>query len=431
MLAMSRNWFYVATILIVVAFYAGEFVEQYRCQHFSCDDTLATNAKEVIKKIRGGVKTFPDLNATHDAKLVNESQSSIISNTGLSNKTFLIPFLSSTTDESVHNETLTVSWEEKMIEYFLTTKCKVAPPGLQELTWLKQIFVLIGVQKGGTKAIHTFLEENPQFVSRCDKKVATREIFFFNRITEVNGEIDQLELQKQYASIIKNKCPLAVADLESNSSKMYLDDTPLYIQDSHEIPQLLNCVAPNSKVMAILRNPTDRAFSHYNFYLDRNWCIDRSFDEWVDINIKHLKESGIVNAKDPYEELLAWEKYNNNSLHRENRKCETFVTRGLYAIQLLHFKIALKAANRSEADLHVISSESLLGNQKQHEYDKILQFLGLAPHTLLHQGAVHKTAYERTMNETTRTRLNAFFRPYNLRLYELLKWDPIWEKQTF
>jgi Sulfotransferase domain len=333
--------------------------------------------------------------------------------------------------ELLNNESSSTTWKEKMIQYFSATKCKSAPPEFQDLTWLKQIFVLIGVQKGGTKALHTFLEENPQFVSRCDEKVATKELFFFNNITGMNGEIDQLELQKKYADLIQTKCPLAVADLVSNSSKMYLDDTPLYIQDSNEIPQLMNCVTPKSKIMAILRNPTDRAFSHFNFYLDRNWCMERTFDEWVDLNIYQLTESGVVQAKDPYEELLAWERYNKNPQYRGTRKCLTFVTRGLYAIQLLHFMTALKAVNRSEADLHVISSESLIGDQKQQEYDKVLQFLGLAPHTLHHIGAVHKTVYERTMNETTRVKLNSFFRPYNLRLYEMLNWDPIWEKNSF
>ena len=425
---MIRHWLYASTILFVVVFYAGELVGQYRCQHFDFHNTLAVSAKDVIHKISGGVKNRDKLDAKLDDFFSNKSQSSIVKSSELENSTTLIEV---TEAESLNDDSSAITWKEKMIQYFSATKCTLAPPEVQGPTWLKQMFVLIGVQKAGTKALHTFLEENPQFVSRCDDKMATRELFFFNNITGMNGEIDQLELQKQYADLIQMKCPLAVADLQSNSSKMYLDDTPLYMQDSHQIPQLINCVTPNSKIMAILRNPTDRAFSHFNFYLDRNWCTEKSFDEWVDININQLTVSGVLQAKDPYEELLTWERYNTNPFNRGLRKCQTFVTRGLYAIQLLHYMTALTAANRSEADLHVISSESLVGDQKQQEYDKVLDFLGLAPHRLHHEGAVHKTVYERTMNETTRIKLNSFFRPYNLRLYEMLRWDPIWENNTF
>jgi Sulfotransferase domain len=323
-------------------------------------------------------------------------------------------------------DSLDYSWKEKMLQFFSTKYCSYAPSDFQPAKWLRQIVIMIGVQKGGTKAIHTFLEENPLFASRCSRYQATKEMFFFNNKTHLLNNIDQRELQLEYAKQFRMQCPRAVTSLNRNASKVYLDDTPNYMQDSHEIPQLINCVIPNSKMMAILRNPTDRAYSHYNFYLKRNWCTERTFDEWVDINIKELINFGIVDALDPYEELVAWKKYNDNRTNRGLRKCRTFVTRGLYAIQLLHFITALEAAGRSSLNLHVILSEELSGNMQQEEYDKVVNFLGLAPHRLLHNGPVHKTKYETTMNQITRMKLDAFFRPYNFRLYDMLGWDPVW-----
>jgi Sulfotransferase domain len=325
-------------------------------------------------------------------------------------------------------DSLDYSWEKKMLEFFSTKHCSYAPSDFQPAKWLQQIVIMIGVQKGGTKAIHTFLEENPMFASRCSEEKATKEIFFFSNKTHLLNNIEQRELQIAYSDTFQSMCPLAVSTLESNSSKMYVDDTPNYMQDSHEIPQLINCVMPRAKILAILRNPTDRAFSHYNFYLKRNWCTERTFDEWVDINIKELTYAGIVNASDPYEELLAWKNYNNNRINRGLRKCRTFVTRGLYSIQLLHFMSALEAAGRSRSDLHVLLSEKLSGDTKQVEYDTLVEFIQLAPHTLHHNKTIHATNYEAVMNESTQVKLETFFRPYNFRLYEMLDWDPVWEK---
>lgn len=190
--------------------------------------------------------------------------------------------------------------------------------------------------------------------------------------------------------------------------------------------QLLNCVMPKTKIMAVLRNPTERAFSHYNFYLERQWCTNKSFDEWMDINVQELAHAGVLTAKNPYEELLAWERYNTDPRYRDSRKCKTFVTRGMYAIRLLHFVPALEAAGRPRSDLHVIHSEDLQGTKRQEEYDKILSFLDLPPHTLEGQGSVHKTVYESSIDSSTREKLDKFYRPYNSRLYKLLDWDHVW-----
>lgn len=322
---------------------------------------------------------------------------------------------------------IAIDTKQWMLSYFSSKTCRKPSPDYQPPSWLKQMFVLIGVHKGGTKAIHTFLEENPQFVARCADQSYTRELHFFNNISGANEmkDMDQGELQTEYSNLIQSNCPAATAALMNDTNKMYLDDTPLYIQDSHLIPQFLNCVMPKTKIMAVLRNPTDRAFSHYNFYLERDWCRSKTFDEWVDLNIQELNQSGVLTAKNTFEELLAWGRYNTN--YQGARRCKTVVTRGMYAVQLLHYITALKAAGRPRSDLHVIRSEDLQGSMRQIEYNKILRFLGLPPHKLKkRKKTVHKTVYESSMDASSREKLDKFFRPYNQRLYELLGWDPVW-----
>jgi Sulfotransferase domain len=333
-----------------------------------------------------------------------------------------------TTHESA--SILELSWEEKMRGFFSNKECIGASsdstykPTPQQ-SWLGKVTVLVGVMKGGTKAINTYLSEHPHFISQCDESHQSKELHFFNQFNSKTQTINATDLQIRYGRLIETKCPLAMKSLLTDQSKlMFLDDTPVYMQDSDSIPPLLNCVLPQAKIISVLRNPTDRAFSHYNFY---KHCATKSFDEWVDIEIRRLTDAGIVGAKDPYEELLAWQRYNSDPAHRHQRQCETFVARGLYAIQGLHYITALQASGRPLSDMHFVHSEDLEGEKRQHEYDKMLNFLGLSNHTLRPRGKTHVTVYTRTMNESTRVKLNEFYRPYNLRLYDLLDWQPVWE----
>jgi hypothetical protein len=388
---ISRS-FYCSAILLLAAFYAGEWVVE---NLVIVPDPQSSESN--------GVAT---LRSNNDALPTTQSDS---------------------VGPTLQPVILGLSWKEKMLSFFSSKECIRASPIVQAPHMLEQMFILLGVQKGGTKAIHTFLQKHPDFVSRCSNKSHTTELFFFNNLSLMTAPIiNQTEQQIQYANHIQARCPVATESLLNDTRKMYLDDTPLYIQDSDSIPQLLNCVMPKAKLMAVLRNPTDRAFSHYNFYLDYGDCREKPFDEWVDINIKALVDLGVVNATDPYEELLAWQRYNQDTFIKRNRRCETFVARGLYVIQLLHYMTALEASGRPLSDIHVVHSQDLQGDQRQVVYEEILNFLGLANHTLEYTGSVHKTTYQTSMNETTRVKLDNFFQPYNQRLYELLHWNPIW-----
>jgi hypothetical protein len=310
-----------------------------------------------------------------------------------------------------------------MQNYFSMKSCKRAPPEFKAPSWLQQMVILIGVQKGGTKALFSFLQEHSSVVSRCNSNVHKTESLFFDNITQYD-RIDQAKLQLDYSKFMQRKCPLAVLNLKRKSSKIYIDDTPAYILSSHRIPKLLNCVMPNSKIIVILRNPTERAFSHYNFYLD--WCTEYTFDQYVDMNLEALQNAGITNAKDPYEELLAWKRYHDDPINRKNRRCNSFVTRGLYAIQLLHYLTALEVARRPKSDLHILISEHLKGERRQIEFDKLVSTLGLGRHKLTKTPIIHATTYQVKMNETTQAKLDAFYQPYNDRLYQMMRWDPVW-----
>eukprot|EP00545_Synedropsis_sp_CCMP1620_P007040 CAMPEP_0119006388 /NCGR_PEP_ID=MMETSP1176-20130426/2267_1 /TAXON_ID=265551 /ORGANISM="Synedropsis recta cf, Strain CCMP1620" /LENGTH=422 /DNA_ID=CAMNT_0006958297 /DNA_START=84 /DNA_END=1349 /DNA_ORIENTATION=- len=417
-------WTFLSVLFTLSAFYAGEWYGKHKITVENNDNSLRGSSVEnglaVVTEKKQSVVPIVKEEMTNGTAIVKEDKKVIAvvakkeekgDNTNLAR---VVPPSSA------------LSSEEKMLAFFSGGNCRVSADAKPE-KWLKQMVIQIGVQKGGTKAMHSFLEENPHFASRCTQEYATKELNFFNQHVDgidVTGTIEQHALQTSYANLIKKDCPLAVEVLSDDPQKMYLDDSPLYMQDSDTIPQLLNCVVPSAKIMAVIRNPTDRAFSHFNFYLEYGSCVDKTFDEWVDLNIQDLKEAGVLDAKDPYDELMAWRHY--NQVHDNDRKCRTFVTRGIYAIQLLHFMSGLKAAGRPTTDLFVLHSEDLKHEKRQPTYDRVVNFLGLDPHKLSHSASVHKTVYKKELHNSTRAKLDAFYQPYNQRLYKLLKWDPVW-----
>jgi hypothetical protein len=87
---------------------------------------------------------------------------------------------------------------------------------------------------------------------------------------------------------------------------------------------------------------------------------------------------------------------------------------------------ALKVARRPKSDLHIIISEHLKGDTRQAQFDKLTTTLGLPPHNLVSNEVVHATPYKVRMNATTQAKLDAFFQPYNERLYKMMGWDPLW-----
>jgi hypothetical protein len=181
------------------------------------------------------------------------------------------------------------------------------------------------------------------------------------------------------------------------------------------------------------------AFSQYNmqYHRDLNHPSNRrgfvTFEDYVDMDIQVLRDVGVVSPNTDIatdETFLhsrklwkAWGTYTKLGLNSP-------IGRGLYAIQLIHWFRVLRDTDKDpNADLLVLQSERM-NNDTTSVYNTVLKFLDLPPLTLPKFGKIHTTTYRvRTMKETTRRRLEAFFRPYNQYLGRLLgeDWYGVWQ----
>jgi hypothetical protein len=137
-------------------------------------------------------------------------------------------------------------------------------------------FLVIGVERSGTSWLHQQLSFHPNIYMTKQPK----EVHFFDRYYQRG-----LSWYQKFFPVSKN-------------SFQYLclgESTPGYIYYP-EVPARIYQNIPNCKLIAILRNPVDRAYSKYQLAI-RNYGENRSFEEY-------LKDNPEVFARGLYSEQI-------------------------------------------------------------------------------------------------------------------------------
>jgi Sulfotransferase domain len=236
-------------------------------------------------------------------------------------------------------------------------------------------FVVIGTQKGGTSYFYRLLTEHPLV-----RGAAAKELHFFdNKFAEGVGWYRRC--------FSEGECVDGQRTITGEASPSYLFDP--------QVPERMARIVPEARLIALLRNPVDRAYSHYQMELRRGKEA-RSFEEATD------------------EEMTSAEGERNTVDVRY-----AYLTRGLYAEQLERFSCF---ANRKR--LLVVKSENLFARRLE-VLEGVFRFLRLPPFESTLLPPAGRATYE-PMEPGTRRRLEGFFAPHNERLYDLLSTDFGW-----
>jgi hypothetical protein len=237
-------------------------------------------------------------------------------------------------------------------------------------------FLVIGAQKAGTTALYAYLRWHPEVTGP-----AWKEVSFFDRHWW-RGE-----------AWYRGQFPLRAGErLVGEASPSYLFH-PL-------APQRVRSLAPQARLVALVRDPVDRAYSHYQHEV----ALGRELLSFEDaLAAEEERTRGEVErlVADPRAFSDAWWDH-------------TYAARGRYAEQLERW---LAAFPREQ--LLVVSSEEL-GERPAETYASILAFLGAAPHTLAEYPRVFERDYA-PMQPETRAALAASFAEPNRRLELLLR----------
>ena len=290
--------------------------------------------------------------------------------------------------------------------------------------------LIIGAMKAGTTALNWHLSNHPLVATVC---VRIKEMHFFDYRFEpyrTNQGILRADARNAYRELV-DRVFNASETLGKNPKMIAFDDSPRYLFSSDLIPASVLCVAPWVKVIALLRNPVDRAYSHFTMAKngENNRNVEITVEEWFQRDLDDLRRVGVIQDKIPLsqfsgsdEELKAWRAYTRLGTHAP-------IGRGLYAIQLRHWFKAFDDFGKSRSDVFVINSE-LMKEKTEMVYEQVLNFLQLPAFQLVEEDIFHGN-YSAPLNNETRRKLNEFFAPYNHELYALLgpEWDGVWDQK--
>ncbi len=258
-------------------------------------------------------------------------------------------------------------------------------------------FVIIGAQKGGTTSLYAYLRQHPGY--RRPKK---KEIDFFDQWYDRGVGWYRahfpLRIARPVAALLRGR-PF----LTGEGSVSYMIDP--------RVPSRVRRLIPGVKLIALLRNPVDRAYSHYHHEF-RAGRERLSFEDAIRAEPERIAGE--------LERLARDERYTSYSyLHF------TYLTRGRYAEQLERW-FALFPRDQ----ILIVKSETFYSDPAG-ELTRIGQFLGLDPA----DPRAYISSFDRRnagryepMAPATRARLTEYFAPHNERLCQLLGTDFGWDR---
>lgn len=256
-------------------------------------------------------------------------------------------------------------------------------------------FIIIGAVRCGTTSLYYNLCEHPGILP-----AAYDEIGFFDSNYHLGWN--------WYRSMFPTKFKIKQTKRRYGHC-ITGEDTPFYFWKEIAVKRIIESM-PDVRLIAILRNPIDRAYSEYQNTLreggeEINGRII-SFEEAIDDELKRIeaaKRDGMV--KD-FPSLI---------------KQQSSLVKGIYADQLqIWFKYF------SKDQILVLRNEELSKNPDQ-TLDKAFSFLGM-PSVKIKNLQKRKVAKYPPMKDETRKFLIEFFKPHNERLYKMLGMNFDWDR---
>ncbi len=245
--------------------------------------------------------------------------------------------------------------------------------------------LIIGAQRSGTTSLFNYLAQHPNVLPPLGKEIHYFDLHYSRGVRWYRGRFPFSHRLRRRAVTI--------------------DASPYYLM--HPLaPERSAQLLPDVKLVAVLRNPVERAFSHYQHEV-RDGRESLSFAEAIDREPARLAGEEERIRREP-----GYYSYNH---HRYS-----YTRRGLYLEQLRRW-----VQHFPRSQLLVLQSEWLFRDPAAAS-SAVYDFLGLHPHRLEHYKPFYRGDYEREIPVELRRRLTAYFAPYNRELFQWLDQEFDW-----
>lgn len=252
-------------------------------------------------------------------------------------------------------------------------------------------FLIIGAQKCGTTSLYSHLSQHP-----CVGAAFEKEVRYFN-----NHYAKGVDWYKAHFPTIWKRDRVT----RRNGNKFITGEgEPSYLPNPVAAERVLDLV-PDVRLVVMLRNPVDRAYSHHQHRFARN-REQRTFEEVCAVDKETLKDG--------------WDGLPTEDLIRLGHSHYSYLPRGFYYEQLKDWMAVFP-----KEQFLIVRAEDFF-SETQAVYDDVLDFLDLPGHRLEERKRHNVGKYNEPMADETRQDLADYFRPHNQRLYDFLGRDFGW-----
>lgn len=254
-------------------------------------------------------------------------------------------------------------------------------------------FLIIGAAKCGTTSLYDYLVQHPNVLQTFN---GIKEVQFFDRNFKKG-----LSWYKGHFPTKKEK---RQAEIKSDGNILVGEATPAYLFYPH-CPGLIQETLPNVKLIVLLRNPIERAYSNYQHNVRQGW-EKRSFFKAIEVELQ--------TKKDDLDNFLSDLEQKSNPNHNIG-----YLARGIYVDQLerwfQHF---------SPTQFLILKSEDLFSDPES-IYWRVLEFLELPNCQRVEFKKLNAGNYP-DIGSKLQVRLADYYQNHNKKLYDLLKINFSW-----
>ena len=255
-------------------------------------------------------------------------------------------------------------------------------------------FLIIGAQRCGTTSLYKYLAEHPQF---CAAAVRTKGVHFFD--THYGQGL------AWYRSHFPTTMRRSWFRARHGADLITGEASPYYLFHP-QVPYRIERDIPDVKLVAILRDPIERAYSQWQHEVAKGFEHLERFEDALDAEPARLAGVAERMRDDPDHRSPAHQHW-------------SYMARGRYAEQLEAYRSLF-----GPDQLLVLRAEDLFA-EPEATYARVESFLGLPPHP---PAAFERhNGYRRApMHPDTRARLVEYFAEPNRRLAEMLGPEFVW-----
>lgn len=250
-------------------------------------------------------------------------------------------------------------------------------------------FLIIGAQRCGTTSLYNYMVKHPSIIPAFRK-----EIHFFDRSYR-NG----IGYYRTFFPLRK--------EVEQNigERKITGEATPIYLFHPWVAKRVYTWL-PKVKLIILLRNPVDRAYSHYQMNI-RLKIEDRAFEEAIEREFKEF-------PPDKTEDIWLDKRKANAYAHY------SYINRGLYISQIQQWLNYFP----KEQFLFLKSEDFFL--DPLNSMKTVFGFLELKDYKN-ENIKPHNAGTYNALPANKRIELEEYFKPFNQKLYEMIGTDIAWE----